>query len=294
MAHSEIKTYTMAESATALSDFALKDMAEIYRSSNGESDRPHRHDYYTIIFIEKGEGTHFVDFKEYEVKDNQLYFILPGQMHQMVLTAEPQGWVLIFTEEFLVSNAISEKLIQDIYIFNDYGQSPPLPVSDVQLPVYKSIIGQMIHFSSEMEKYSSEARGSLLKLFLIQSNNHCSLHRDENPQFVESSNNLLRSFKQLLNRHYAEWHKVSDYADKLSVTADYLNKTVKGVTGKSAKEHIQSKILIEAKRNLQFSVLSSKELSYQLGFDESAHFNNFFKKMTGITPSEFRFSAQMS
>lgn len=294
MAHSEIKTYTMEESASALTGFALKDMAEIYRAGNGESDRPHRHDYYTIIFIEKGEGKHYVDFREYPVDDNQLYFILPGQMHQMVLTAEPRGWVLIFTEEFLVSNAISEKLIQDIYLFNDYGQSPPLPVNADQLPVYKSIIAQMLHFSGEVEKYSSEAKGSLLKLFLIQGNNHCSLHRDENPQFVEASNNLLRSFKQLLNRHYAEWHKVSDYADKLSVTADYLNKTVKGITGKSAKEHIQSKILIEAKRNLQFSVLSSKELSYQLGFDESAHFNNFFKKMTGITPSEFRLTAQMS
>jgi AraC-like DNA-binding protein len=80
----------------------------------------------------------------------------------------------------------------------------------------------------------------------------------------------------------------------LNVTADYLNKTVKNITGKSAKEHIQTKIIIEAKRSLLFSEISSKELAYELGFEESAHFNNFFKKITGQTPSEFRVLARQS
>ena len=87
---------------------------------------------------------------------------------------------------------------------------------------------------------------------------------------------------------------VSDYADMLAVTPDYLNKTVKSSTGKSAKEHIQSKIATEAKRSLIFSNLSGKELAYDLGFDESAHFNNFFKKTTGLTPTEFRETVRLS
>ena len=86
---------------------------------------------------------------------------------------------------------------------------------------------------------------------------------------------------------------VSDYASELAVTADYLNKTVKNSTGKSAKEHIQSKLIVEAKRTLLFTNISNKELSYQLGFEESAHFNNFFKKTTGITPSDFRATARL-
>ena len=81
---------------------------------------------------------------------------------------------------------------------------------------------------------------------------------------------------------------VSEYASELAVTADYLNKVLKNITGISAKEHIQNKLVTEAKRLLIFSNISNKELSYQLGFDEAAHFNNFFKKMTGLTPTEFR------
>lgn len=294
MAHNQIKTYTFADSEIDNGMFILKSMKDIYFSSNGESDSPHRHDYYAIIFIEQGEGIHYVDFKEYKIENNSIYFILPGQMHQVKLSAEPKGWVMTFTEEFLIANSIPDKLINDIYLFNDYGQSPPLSINDTQLPIYQNIVSQIELFSNSLESYTLEAVGSLVKLFLIQSNNHCSLQKINNPQFMETTNHLLRSFKQLLNKHYANKHMVADYADMLAVTSDYLNKTVKSITGKSAKEHIQSKLIIEAKRTLLFSSLSNKELSYELGFDESAHFNNFFKKTTGLTPTEFRISARLS
>lgn len=294
MAHNQIKTYTFAESGSENPMFILKRMEDIYFNGDGESDSPHRHDYYAIILVEKGKGVHYVDFEKYDISDHSVYFILPGQMHQVVLSEAPKGWVLAFTEEFLISNSISEKLINDIYLFNDYGQSPPLPLNESQMNIYKSLIDQMEHFSASLKNYSGEATGSLLKLFLIQSNNHCSLAKENNPQLIETTNHLLRSFKQLLEKHYKTKHKVSDYADMLAVTADYLNKTVKNITGKPAKEHIQSKLIVEAKRTLLFSNISSKELSYELGFEESAHFNNFFKKTTGFSPTEFRSSVRLS
>jgi len=284
----DIRTYTFAEFDGNNSFFSAKRLEDLYRIKHGESDIPHRHDYYTIIFFERGEGVHIVDFTEYNIEDCSIYFIVPGQMHQVIPIAEPKGWTLKFTEEFLIANSISDKLVNDIYLFNDYGQSPPLSINKVQMPVYLNILSQIEFFSSSLECYTREAMGSLLKLFLIQSNNQCSLHKSNNPQLLETTNHLLHSFKQLLNIHYATLHMVSDYADMLAVTADYLNKIIKTSTGKSAKDHIQSKLIIEAKRSLLFSNVSNKELSYQLGFEESAHFNNFFKKITGQTPSEFR------
>jgi len=290
----EIKTYAFSEMAQQYSDFALKRMDDIYRSSNGAPDVPHRHDYYTILFIEKGEGTHFVDFTEYKIEDRTIYFIQPGQMHQVIFTSEPVGWVITFTEEFLIANSIPEKMVNDIYLFNDYGQSPPLPINESDLTIYQSLTTQMAYFAESLETYTLEAVGSLVKLFLIQSNNHCSLQKSHNPQLIETGNHILRSFKKALNRRYATAHMVSDYAEELAVTADYLNKTVKNLTGKSAKDHIQSKLIVEAKRSLLFSNISNKELAYELGFEESAHFNNFFKKIAGQTPSEFRVLARQS
>ena len=292
MIHKDIKTYAFSEMAQQYSGFALKRIEDVYLSTNGAPDIPHRHDYYSILFVEKGEGIHFVDFTEYKIEDRTIYFIQPGQMHQVIFTAEPLGWVITFTEEFLIANSIPEKMINDIYLFNDYGQSPPLLINERDIPIYRGLAEQMAHFAASLETYTLEAVGALIKLFLIQSNNHCSLKKSNNPQLVETSNHLLRTFKQSLNKKYAASHMVSDYADELAVTADYLNKTVKNLTGKSAKEHIQSKLITEAKRSLLFSNISNKELSYELGFEESAHFNNFFKKITGQTPSEFRVLAR--
>jgi len=269
-------------------------MEDVYRKTNGAPDIPHRHDYYTIIFIERGQGTHFIDFTEYEIADRSIFFIMPGQMHQVILSSEPTGWIITFTEEFLIANSIPDKMINDIYLFNDYGQSPPLPINENDMPVYENLILQMAHFQKSLETYTQEAVGSLVKVFLIQGNNHCSLRKSNNPQLVETSNHILRTFKQLLNKQYATDHMVSDYASALAVTSDYLNKTVKNLTGKSAKDHIQSKLITEAKRSLLFSSLSNKELAYELGFDEASHFNNFFKKITGQTPSEFRVLARQS
>jgi AraC-like DNA-binding protein/mannose-6-phosphate isomerase-like protein (cupin superfamily) len=290
----DIRTYTFPEFEENNSSFSLRRLEDLYRIKHGESDIPHRHDYYTIIFFEKGAGTHIVDFTEYKIEDHSIYFIVPGQMHQVIPTSEPKGWTMKFTDEFLISNSISDKLINGIYLFNEFGQSPPLSINEMQMPVYLNIISQIEFFSNSLESYTQEAVGALMKLFFIQSNNHCSVHKSNNPQLQETTNQLLHSFKQLLNKHYASMHLVSDYADKLNVTADYLNKTVKNITGKSAKEHIQTKIIIEAKRSLLFSEISSKELAYELGFEESAHFNNFFKKITGQTPSEFRVLARQS
>ena len=290
----DIKTYSITDSSVDNMTFTLKRMEDVYRKTNGAPDIPHRHDYYTIIFIERGEGTHFIDFTEYAIADRSIFFIMPGQMHQVILTSEPIGWIITFTEEFLIANSIPDKMINDIYLFNDYGQSPPLPINENDMPVYKNLILQMAHFEKSLETYTQEAVGSLVKVFLIQGNNHCSLRKSNNPQLVETSNHILRTFKQLLNKKYATDHMVSNYADELAVTSDYLNKTVKNLTGKSAKDHIQSKLITEAKRSLLFTNISNKELAYELGFEESAHFNNFFKKATGQTPSEFRVLARQS
>jgi AraC-like DNA-binding protein len=288
----DIRTYFITENAMNIHGFALNKMEDVYRIARGAPDSPHRHDFYTIIFIEKGEGVHFVDFAEYKIENHTIYFIQPGQMHQLVLTAEPVGWVISFTEEFLMANSIPEKLVNDIYLFNDYAQSPPLQVDDEVLPVYYNLIAQMNHFAGSLESYTMDAIGSLVKIFLIQSNNLCTLRKSNNPQLIETGNHILRTFKQALNKNYKSAHMVSDYAEEMAVTSDYLNKTVKNLTGISAKDHIQSKLITEAKRSLLFSAITTKELAFELGFEEPAHFNNFFKKITGQTPSEFRISAR--
>ncbi|GAB1416492.1 helix-turn-helix domain-containing protein [Paludibacter sp.] len=295
MLHKEIKTYSLSERSNFSPHFAIQRMENLYSLSSEGKPMLHRHDYYNIYFIEEGTGSHTVDYKNYKLSELQLYFILPNQVHQLIFDSEPKGFIVSFTDDFLISNSIPDYLINDIYLFDEFGESPPLIISNESLPVYQNLFNQIESFTNNSGRYSSEAVGALVKLLLIQCNNHCSLFKSDNPQFFETSNHLLRGFKRLLNLHFTQNHKVTDYASMLAVTPDYLNKTIKSITGKSAKEHIQAKLLIEAKRALLFTTNSSvKELSYALGFDESAHFNNFFKKKTGLTPFEFKSSVILS
>ena len=291
--HSEIRTYTFAEASGHPGGFALKTLESIYNGPTLESEKPHRHDYYVLLFIEKGKGVHYIDFNEYAVTDRSLFFLMPGQMHQLLFFSEPQGHAILFTEDFLVSNAIPQRLIDDLYLFNEYGVSPPLSISDAQMPAYRSLLDQMAFFMNTMEKFHTEALASLVQLFLILGNNHCSLKKDDALLLAEGGNAMLRNFKLLLNQHFSHDHQVIYYAEALAVTPDHLNKTLKNLTGVSAKDHIQNKLMLEAKRTLLFSDISNKELAFELGFDEAAHFNNFFKKMTGMSPGMFRSNARI-
>ena len=149
----------------------------------------------------------------------------------------------------------------------------------------------MLNLHQSNINYKTEALGALLQLFLIRCNNLCSLP-ERDTQSLEAGNALLKNFKDLLEENYKQWHGASQYAARLSITPDHLSKVLRSLTGRSTKEHIQGRITTAAKRMLYFSELSTKEISYELGFSEPSNFSAFFKKCTGESPSAFRSPAQ--
>lgn len=290
--HDQIQTYQWQDQLAQQQGFVLKKMEDIYRAAEGKTDKPHRHDYYTVIFIKDAVGKHVLDFEEYELQPDSLYFIFPGQVHQLIAEREPVGWVMNFTADFLLNQGIPCSIIDDIFLFNDFGKSPPLfPGKDVvqKLEQLMHLMETSIH---DFLHYSGDAVGALLRLFLIQSINLCQLNKEDNTQLVDSINSIARTFRQQLDQNYSRTHQVKDYAEMLSVSADYLNKSIKAITGKTPKQHIQYKIITEAKRLLLFTDLSAKEIAFKLGFGEAAHFSNFFSKHSGVSPAVFRASVR--
>ncbi|MEO0338424.1 MAG: helix-turn-helix domain-containing protein, partial [Bacteroidota bacterium] len=136
-------------------------------------------------------------------------------------------------------------------------------------------------------KYRGRALGALLQLFLIYTNNTINL---DSTQLEEENAGVcvVRDFKELVENKFSKWHKVGDYATKVHLTPKYLSQTVKNYTGKTAKEFIQDRLLLEAKRLLLHTDMSVKEVAYEVGFEEPLHFSSFFKKHAGQSPSKFR------
>lgn len=219
--HDEIKTYELTDGDGTTTDFILKNMGELYDLSGGSPDRPHRHSYFTLLMVKQGKGSHIIDFKEYELFGNSLHFIHPGQVHQLIASEKPEGWVINFSKLFLVHNHISDQMIDDVYLFNKHSESPPLPIPGNQFDRYLDIIRQIRHYDGMEIAYKRDALGALLKLLLIQSSNHCTRYKNENPQSIETGNQLVRHFKELIDLHYQQYHKVTDYAEMLAVTSEY-------------------------------------------------------------------------
>ena len=280
-----VKTYQNVNKKDLTSNFSISRMEDIYERHQGVVDEPHRHDFYTVLIVKDAQGLHKIDFNSYSLGVKQIYFVAPGQVHQVIEEKKSEGFALTFSTDFLIENTIPLTFIKDLNLFQNYDQSPPLLPEDED---FQTIVG----FAEEIHKLflstqsnKSLSIGAYLKLILIQCSNVCTLQLDETKN---SRSNLIRRFKNAVDEHYRKEHFTSFYANLLHITPDHLNRTVKEKLGKTAKEYIQARITTEAKRLLYFTALTNKEVGYELGFSEPANFSAFFKKCTGQSPSHFK------
>lgn len=268
--------------------FVIKTMEDIDRQLGGISDHPHRHNYYTVIWSFMATGKHIIDFKEYPIAPNYVFFVSPEQVHQVITDPGPTGYVILFTPEFLEKNSIRQDFIANLKLFQKCDETPPLTLTPKMVSTLRTFADQMLQSFNSENELRFETIGAYLKLFLIECNNHCSLVPDTNTQHIEVGKTLVKSFKELVDEHYAEWHQVKDYAEALYISPNYLNEVIKSAINISAKEYIQNRLVLEAKRMAVFTAKSIKEIGYDLGFEDPSHFSKFFKSNARQSIMDFK------
>ncbi|MEM7510783.1 MAG: AraC family transcriptional regulator [Bacteroidota bacterium] len=276
----------------SLKSFSIKSMEQIEmeRATDTESHKPHSHDFYTIIWILKGKGTHTIDFQEYEVRERQLYFLHPGQVHQLEVE-EVQGYVCMFTLDFMCATGVRDSFLTELHLFDQSEESTPLLMPENEEKTFSSLIDMMKLATKENEAESAEIISSSLKLFLLMARKIQKQQQPE-PSSPTEDSRIIRAFKKLVEERFPEWHKVQEYADQLGITANYLKDLVKTDLEVSAKQYIQNRIILEAKRKIHFSDMNAKEIGFTLGFQDPAHFSKFFKQVTGMSLTAFKAEIQ--
>ena len=263
--------------------FQLKTMETIYETEKGMPNKPHRHNYYAIIWPRKSvPGKRRIDFNEYPIEKEKLFFIQPGQIHQLAAENKPRGYVIIFSPDFLNRSKIDKKFIDGLKVFNSFLYNEPLPITKEKAEKLQKIIDSISENLNLTSRYHDEILGAYLKIFLIECTSVCgaNIEIDKN-----KSKFIVEEFKTLVEKHFKKEHQVKFYAARLVISSGHLNNTLKNEIGINAKKYIKDRITLEAKRLLLFSGLTAKEIAFQIGFKDPHHFSKFIKSNTGLSIS---------
>jgi AraC-like DNA-binding protein len=259
--------------------------------------KPHltRRDYYKVMLMTTRARLHYGHHSA-ELDGTYLLFFNPHIPYAMEMLGDfRHGYICLFTEEFITALDRSESL-QQSPLFK-IGSTPLFRLNPEQGTFMSGIFQKML----AAQEASYPFRAELIRTYL-----QLSIHEALQLQPAENSvpphhaaARLTSRFLELLERQFPlespgqtlELKTAQEFADRLAVHVNHLNKAVKEVTGKPTSTHITGRVTDEARALLQHTGWSVAEIAYSLGFAYATYFNNFFKKQTGTTPLACRKAA---
>ena len=254
-----------------------------------QSTNPHRHNFYEILYVTEGTGTHFIDFNAYPIEPNTFYFISPGQVHYWNTTIPIEGEILIFMDDFLLLAPADYMVLHELSFFHTVEGSPALQLNESD---HLQVTRLFRTIAEEFKAYDFRAASvlrSYLHILLVQIQRIYAIQEAKagNEQ-DKMAQKLTRQFKQLITKQLVTGQSVQGFAGQLGVSVNHLNKTVKATTGYTPGQLIRHEIVLEAKRLFRHTNLTATEIGYRLAFDDPSYFGRFFKREVGVSPGQFR------
>lgn len=254
-----------------------------------ETSLTHVHPFYEIVWFSKGSGVHTVDFADYPVADNTLFFISPGQVHSFDSSHDSRGMVIKVCAHLIDDRSDPESMLLKYNVFGTYDS---VPYRRITPRCAETIAG--IATMLEQESGNADSIGhkdymqALVRMMII----HVERCQDEKSYAVFSpartAHRTFLAFRREIERSYRTTHTVKEYARRLGVSTKSLTNHVAECSEYSPLEMINNRITLEAKRMLRYSDMMIKEIAAALGFDDPSYFIKFFKRLTKCSPAEYR------
>ena len=231
---------------------------------------------------------------QYDYREGTLVFVAPGQVAGIDDNGEtrnPYGWILMFHPDLLRGTPLDRQMKD--YTFFSYESNEALHMSDrerqIVINCFNEIREELEH---AIDKHSKQIVAANIEVLL----NHCVRFYDR--QFITReivNRDLLSRFEKLLNNYFNSdkpqqfgLPSVAWCSGELHFSANYFGDLIKKETGKSAQEYIQLATIERVKKRLTEGNQSVSEIAYALGFKYPHHLSRLFKKVTGVTPNEYR------
>ncbi len=263
-------------------DILLLKSSELIRMEVG----PFLSDMIIAIILKSGTLKLTIDMVDYEAVAPSLITILPKQTFRIKYLPEDLDGSTI-----MMSNAFSESL------FNEYAAFNQLRKNIEVNPVTHLLDGIKGAFDTYLELLENLIK-SPVKAYKLEAAKHLtlsmfygvvfSLHDMNEVKPIDRSAILFKQFERELRMNYSKEREVAFYADKLCITPKYLSSIVLAQSGKSALKCINEYVVNECQALLLSTNLTLQQISDKLNFPSQSVFSKFFKRMTGLSPRDYR------
>jgi AraC-like DNA-binding protein len=271
--------------------FTLAELRQ--RVSPEHSRRPWRLEFHQIVLITSGHGRQIVDFIDYPCDPGTLLWTRPGQVEQRQYPPDLDGHIVLFTDAFLPPSPALRGVMDHRYEACRWQLS-----AEQADAIGGGIAGLARDYATACAMAApaaSAAPGMPLVLELLRHQlmvlllRIVALPRPDIPAgWHTPSDDLYQRFRALVERHYAETRQVDDYATLLGYSARTLNRACRAATSHSAKEVIDRRVILEARRLLAHSDLPAAAIAHRLGFAQATNFGKYFTHHVGASPGDFR------
>lgn len=290
-----ITNFTLAELIDMAGDDRKGLMAECI-AANSETQmqsfrNPIRIDAFIIGIGTEGETSVSFNLREFDLKKDSMFIFGPQSILQMHSNENFKAQVLVISTDLMRRINIDTKHI--IPLLLQFGNHPCIELSPEESRQIRNFISLV---ESETQGPETDfAREIICELIAASIYKICDIlchYLAEHPEIENSihsrAEEYFKQFAALLSEHFRTERSVKFYATKLCITPKYLTTLIKRISGKSVSEWIDNYVTIEAKTLLKYSNMSVQEIAYHLNFPNQSFFGSYFKRNTGISPSQYK------
>lgn len=258
-------------------------LADRHTYKSAHINFPFRTFAYGLGITYSGEGDVFkIGSTDYLVTAGCLTTIGPGMVCQWTGNYTAEHDTIYFTEELFGDLLFNSFLSSHSFFF--HGGNHVIRLTAEQLKRITAIFDLL----KELKDEKNTIPGIVHSLLMLSKTYHSIHVETSSNNAVSNKGKIAGTFRKLVAEHFPEHKEVAYYAAKLSITPKYLSEVLQVELGKSAKAFIDEYVIMEAKSLLKQTALSIQEICYWLGYEDASHFTKSFKKLTNVTPTDYR------
>ncbi|CCZ75364.1 helix-turn-helix domain-containing protein [Alistipes finegoldii] len=252
---------------------------------------PCRIDAFIIGVGTEGETSVSFNLHEFRLKKDSMFIFTPKNILQVNSQQYFKADVIAISPDFMRRINIDIKNMMPLFL--KFVENPTLALTPEESRSMRGMIAQIERETRGPEThFSFDIVSGLIAATIYKVGDIMYHYLAEHPEGQNNSHNraeeYFKQFIHLLGEHFREERSVGFYARQLCITPKYLTTLIKRISGQSVSEWIDNYVILEAKTLLKYSTMSIQEIAYYLNFPNQSFFGSYFKRNTGMSPSQYK------